>query len=986
MVNTKGDGGLPAGTVTLLLTDVEGSTRLWEADADAMEPALARHDAIILEAVTGHGGTLLKHKGEGDSAFAVFPRATSALGAALAIQRVLAGEHWPAGLELRVRIAIHTTEVELRDGDYFGPGVNRTARLRGVAHGGQVVVSQATAEVVRDRLPEGASLVDLGPHRLPDLGRPEVVFALAHPDLASGFPPLRSLEALPNNLPIQLTSFIGHEQEMVELKGSLGIDRLVTLTGAAGCGKTRLALQVGAEVLDSYADGVWFIDLAPLADPELLTQQVATTLGVREAFRSTLIDALESTAQPPRPLIDLITEHLRSKDLLLILDNCEHLLETAAELAGRLLRSAPGLQILATSREALGVAGEASWRVRSLSVPDPAQLSSPETLGSYEAVQLFVDRARSRLGTFDLSSGDAPAVAQICRRLDGIPLAIELAAARVEVLSAEELATRLDDRFRLLTGGSRTGLERHQTLRAAVDWSYDALSKSERALLERLSVFAGGCTLEAAEEVCARGEVDKEAVLDLLAQLVGKSLVVTDRRATEARYGLLETIRQYAREKLLASGESEGARDRHLQWCLALAARAERGVWGSEQTTWFDVLESEEDNLRQALDWTITAQEAESALQLVVALGRFWMVRGRSKEGSRWLREALALDASDRPYLRAQALTQAGMVAMTYEGDVQTARLCASEALGLFRDLGVRRGIFWSLHSMAVLSVAEGNLKEATDYADEALEVARSTGHEQSVAYALLVRGSVALASSDHLAAQTLQAEALPIFRRIDDKTGVVQALLMRGAAAAGTRQYASATQAYQECLELSRHIGNLDAMAIACLGLGAVALVNGDQTAADRHFEEAIEICGDPESDNRYLPLLLTGMGELALAEHDWQRANTLFTDALKQCATNSLVGPYSQVPPLFAGMAKAAAMAEAFSRAAKLFGAAEKELKAHPSGVGALRMLLYDHLYEQRVHEARSALGEGPFATEFTEGSAMSFPTAFDYATGAV
>ena len=986
MMFTEGDGGLPSGTVTLLLTDVEGSTRLWEADPDAMEPALARHDAIIMEAVTGHGGTLLKHKGEGDSAFAVFPRATSALGAALAIQTALAAEHWTEGIGLRVRIAIHTTEVELRGRDYFGPGVNRTARLRSIAHGGQVVISQATAEVVRDRLPEGASLLDLGAHRLPDLGRPEVVFSLAHPDLASRFPPLRSLEALPNNLPIQLTTFIGHEQEMVELKGLLGIDRLVTLTGAAGCGKTRLALQVGAEVLESYADGVWFVDLAPLADPELLTQQVATTLGVREAFRSTLIDALESTTQPPRPLIDLITEHLRSKELLLILDNCEHLLEAAAELAGRLLRNAPNLQILATSREALGVAGEASWRVRSLSVPDPAQINSLETLGSYEAVQLFVDRARSRLGVFNLSPGDAPAVAQICRRLDGIPLAIELAAARVEVLSAEELAIRLDDRFRLLTGGSRTGLERHQTLRAAVDWSYDALSKPERALLERLSVFAGGCTLEAAEEVCAGGVVIKEAVLDLLAQLVGKSLVVADRQTSEARYGLLETIRQYAREKLLASGEGEHARECHLQWCLALTARAERGVWGSEQTAWFDVLESEEDNLRQALDWTITSGEAESALQLVVALGRFWMVRGRAKEGGRWLRDALALDASDRPYLRAQALTQAGMIAMTYEGDAVTARSCASEALDLFRELGVRRGIFWSLHSMAVLSAAEGNLEEAAGYADEAVEVARSTGHEQSIAYALLVQGSVAMASSDHVAAQTLQAEALPMLRHIDDKTGVVQALLMGGAAAACALQYPSATQTYQECRTISRDIGNLDATTIACFGLGVVALVNGDHTAAHRHFEEAIEIFGGLDSDNRYLPTLLTGMGEVALAEDDCPRASTLFSDALRQCATKTLVGPYSQVAPLLAGLAKAAAMAGAFPRAAKLFGAAEKELKAHPAGVGALRMLLYDHLYEQKLHETRSALGDGPFASEFTNGSAMSFPTTVDYATGAV
>jgi predicted ATPase/class 3 adenylate cyclase len=970
--------------VTLVLTDVEGSTRLWEADADAMERALARHDAIISEAVQRHEGRLLKHKGEGDSAFAVFSRATSALGAALAMQRALASEHWPVGIDVRVRIAIHTAEVELRDGDYYGPAVNRTARLRGIAHGGQVVISQATAELVRDKLPEGASLIDLGAHRLPDLGRPEVVFGLAHCDFASTFPPLRSLEALPNNLPIQLTSFIGHEHEMVELKGLLGTNRLVTLTGAAGCGKTRLALQLGADMLDSFPDGVWLVDLAPLADPDLLIQEVATTLGVREVFRSTMIDALESSMQPARPLTDLVTECLRAKQLLLVLDNCEHLLESAAGLAETLLRKAPVLQILATSREALGVAGEASWRVRSLSVPDPAQLSS-EIGANYEAVQLFVDRARSRLGTFAITPDDAPAVAQICRRLDGIPLAIELAAARVEVLSPKELATRLDDRFRLLTGGSRTGLERHQTLRAAVDWSYDALSTPERALLERLSVFAGGCSLEGAEEVCVGGEVEKDAILDLLAQLVGKSLVVADRPAAEARYRLLETIRQYAREKLLASGQSQHVGECHLQWCLALTARAERGVWGSEQATWFDVIELEEDNLRQALDWTITSGDAESALRLVGALGRFWMVRGRIKEGGRWLRDAVALEAREHPYLRAQALTQAGMIAMTYEGDMAAARSFIGEALSLFRELGVRRGIFWSLHSMAVSSMSEGNVQEATAYADEALEVARSTGHEQSIGYALLVRSAVALGSGDCMAAQALQAEALPIFRRFDDKTGIVQSLLSRGAATAGAEQWASSTQSYQECKAISREIGNLYAATLACFGLGAVALVSGDQAAARRHFEEAIEIGGDRGSDNPWLPTLLNGMGELELEEHT-AGADTRFIDALEHCGTRARLGLYSQVASLLAGLAKAAATSGEFPRAARLFGAAEKELKAHPAGVGQLRFLLYTHLYEQQINNVRNALGEGPFAAEFTAGGAMSLPNAIDFATSLV
>jgi class 3 adenylate cyclase len=475
---------LPAGTVTFVLSDVEGSTKLWEADAEAMEKALARHDAIFVQAVSEHGGMLLRHKGEGDSAFAVFGRASDAAAAALAAQRAFGAEPWPDGCTIRVRIAIHTGEAELRDGDYYGQAVNRTARLRGIAHGGQTLISQATVDLIRDRVPEGARLVDLGAHRLPDLSGAEQVFGLVHRDVVSQFPPLRSVDALPNNLPVQLTSFVGRDEELGELRDLLRAHRLVTLTGAAGCGKTRLALQVAGEMLAAYRSGVWLVDLAALADPDLVTQVVARTLGVREPAASTVVDALDTGGQNARPLVELVIEHLRSRELLLVLDNCEHVLEPAAALVGTLLRSCAGLRVLATSREALGVAGEVSWRVRSLSVPDPKHLPRIEALEDFEAIRLFVDRARAHVPGFALTAEDAPSVVQVCRRLDGIPLAIELAAARVETLSAGELASRLDDRFRLLTGGSRTGLERHQTLRAAVDWSYDTLSNPERTLLD----------------------------------------------------------------------------------------------------------------------------------------------------------------------------------------------------------------------------------------------------------------------------------------------------------------------------------------------------------------------------------------------------------------------------------------------------------------------------------------------------------------------
>jgi tetratricopeptide (TPR) repeat protein len=538
-----------------------------------MEKALARHDAILVQTVSEHGGTLLKHKSEGDSAFAVFGRASAAVAAALAAQRAFGVEPWPDGCVIRVRMAVHTGEAELRDGDYYGPAVNRTARLRGIAHGGQTVISQATADLIRERVPEGARLVDMGVHRLPDLGGAEVVFGLAHADVASQFPPLRSLDALPNNLPVQLTSFVGRDEELAELRDLLGGHRLVTLTGAAGCGKTRLALQVAAEMLDTYRAGVWLVDFAPLADPDLATRVVARTLGVREPAVSTLLDALDAGGQNARPLLDLMIEHLRSRELLLVLDNCEHLLEAAAALVGALLRGCGDLRVLATSREALGVAGEVSWRVRSLSLPDPKRLPGVEELGDYEAIRLFVDRARAHVPRFMLTAEDGPAVAQVCRRLDGIPLAIELAAARVETLSAGEL------------GGIAYAL--HQRAVVAVhraDYSTaEALASEALPLMRRAGDNQGvaqmiamrGIAITAQREFQAAAPIFQEA-LDLWRQLgnegavrmmhvfLGSIALVTDEPATarqhfEDAYAIARDLGDRYGEVLAAAGLGEHA-------------------------------------------------------------------------------------------------------------------------------------------------------------------------------------------------------------------------------------------------------------------------------------------------------------------------------------------------------------------------------------------------------------------------------------------
>ncbi|MEP7357510.1 MAG: adenylate/guanylate cyclase domain-containing protein, partial [Anaerolineales bacterium] len=545
----------PTGTVTFLFTDIEGSSQLWEQHPAAMGAALARHDALLQEVIAARGGHVFKMSGDG--LHAAFAQASEAVAAALACQLVLNSTGWP-GLPrpLAVRMSLHTGEAELRGGDYFGTTVNRVARLMALATGGQIVLSTAATELVRDQLPPGATLQDLGEHRLKDLVRPEHIYQLNSPDLPTNFPPLRALEVLPHNLPLQLTSFIGRERELAEVSRMLATTRLLTLTGPGGTGKTRLALQTATEVLETWPQGAWLVELAPLTDSALLPQAVATVLGVRE--------------QPGRPLLDALLDYLRLKQLLLLLDNCEHVISASAQLASRLLGACPQLKIVATSREALSVSGEAAYRVPSLALAD-VSTATPDALAESAAVRLFVERAQAVQPRFQLTDHNLLAVAQICQRLDGIPLAIELAAARVKVFSAEQIAARLDDRFRLLTGGSRTALPRQQTLQALIDWSCDLLSAPERAAWRQLSVFAGGFTFEAAEAV-----LGAEA-LDWLSHLVDKSLVVVEdyEVATQTRYRLLETIRQYGRDKLLEAGEASAVRDRHLAHYLRLALDAE---------------------------------------------------------------------------------------------------------------------------------------------------------------------------------------------------------------------------------------------------------------------------------------------------------------------------------------------------------------------------------------------------------------------------
>ncbi|MET0917912.1 MAG: adenylate/guanylate cyclase domain-containing protein, partial [Burkholderiales bacterium] len=676
--------------ITYLLTEVEGSARLWEQEPERMPEAMARHDSIMRATVDGNRGALVKTTGDG--ALASFEDPLGALCATLELQRMLADPAATNGVRLPVRCGIHVGVSESRDKDFFGPAVNRAARIMSIAHGSQVLLSEAAALLLRGRLPTDVSLRDLGAVRLRDLSTVERVYQVLHPDLGGSFPALRSLEATPNNLPHQATTFIGREREIADARRELGKATLLTLVGAGGIGKTRLALQVAAEVLEDYPDGVWLVEFAPLNDARLVPQAVASVLGVKQEAGHSMTEAL--------------VKHIHDRRLLLVLDNCEHVVQTCAALAGRLMRRGPQARILASSREPLRVPGEVCFPVHALAVPGAQDSVAADALPQYPAVRLLVDRATAARPTFSLTEDNARAVAEICQRLDGIPLAIELAAARVRALSVESIAARLNDRFHLLTGGSRTALPRHQTLRALIDWSYDLLTESEGILFRRLAVFSGGWTLEAAEAVCSGDAVDESDVLNILTDLIDKSLVIVV--AEGDRYRLLETVRQYADERATQSGESDATRSRHLAFFLALAEKLAPELLGPEQAVALKRLDLERENILSAHGWCLRMEGgAEPNCRLVHAIKQYWFIRGQLNLGHRVTLEAVQNAQGPTTGLsRCKALWVAGQIACVM-ARYDEAPLYLEESLQLARALGDSRMVVSVLNYLALAALGQ---------------------------------------------------------------------------------------------------------------------------------------------------------------------------------------------------------------------------------------------------------------------------------------
>jgi predicted ATPase/class 3 adenylate cyclase len=746
---------------TFLFTDIEGSTRLWEQAPDAMRPALARHDAIVRDAVVAHRGVIVKSTGDG--VHAAFDDPLDAVRASLSLQRALCAPDATGAIAFRVRCGLHVGRDERRDNDFYGTAVNRAARIMSAAHGGQMLASSALAGLVAARLPEGVELRDLGQVRLRDLADPERLFQIVHADLRGDFPPLRSLEATPNNLPQQLTSFIGRARELAEVRSQLASTRLLTLLGIGGLGKSRLSLQVAAVVLDDFPDGVWFVELAPVVDPRLVPQVLASLLGVREEAGGTVLGAL--------------VKYVRDRCMLVILDNCEHLTQACAELARALLEAGPRVKMLASSREHLNLRGETTYPLAPLALPDAAARVPLATLLQGEAVRLFVERATAALPAFTVTERNAGAVATICQRLDGIPLALELAAARVRTLSVENIAQRLRDRFRLLSGGDRTALPRQQTLRALIDWSFDLLTEPERTLFRRLSVFAGGFTLEAAEAAGAGEEVATLDILDLLARLVEKSLVAMEPGG--ARYRMLETVRQYAQEKLDVASDAAATHARHLAFYCAFAESARAELAGPAQGQWLGRVDRELENVLAAHRWCDRAADGGAlGLQLVTALKFYWINRGYFALGQQVTVEALARPgASAHDLARCRGLLLAGQLCL-FTGRFDEAGRFLRESLDIAREQEAKAAVTAVLAPLAIASIRQGELVTARRYLDESLALARELDNKRQLAVALNELAQLDRLEGHREAAAGRYEEVLALARELDDRESIAVGLL----------------------------------------------------------------------------------------------------------------------------------------------------------------------------------------------------------------
>ena len=995
--------------------------RLRDATPDAMAQAVDIHGQVVSEAAA-RGGVELALASAGTGAAAGFRSPADALHAALDVRRAARAREWPEELGARMRTALHTAELKPGlERNHAALALGRCARLAAVARGGQTLMSRATRELVLAQLPDGAELVDLGFHRLPDLGQPEHVYGLADGDEPEA---PRSLDALPNNLPYGLTSFVGRARELAEVAGVLGGVRLLTLTGAGGCGKTRLALQVAADALARFPDGAWRVELAPVSDPAMVGQAVADAVGARSL--------------PGRSGLDAAVAHLRARRALILLDNCEHVADGVAEVAEALLSGCPDAVVLATSRAPLGLPAETAWRVPSLSLPEHGTGEPLDSLADADAVRLFVERATKVRPDFRVGEATAPVLAEVCSDLDGIPLAIELAAARVRLMPIEQVAAGLSDRFRLLTGGTRASLPRHRTLRASVDWSHALLSDEERTLLRRLGVFVGGFTLEAAEQVCALDDSERAAIIDVLAALVDKSLVTVEERGGAARYRLLETVREYELELLREAEELDSVHDRHCGFFLALAERA-----GPAQE--LDVLDKDRENLDAALRWA-TETDGERALRMCAALMSWWIQRGPYVARDASCARALGKAGREPTALRAQVLSGRARL-LTAAGTYEAAKAVAQEALELAEEVGEPAQIGAAVGAIGPIALAASDPSSVRPLQRRVRALLRASGEDLLLVATTQTMGWGHMLCGEYEEGEALLQEVFPMAERMgnlerlswhwmgmafvhqhDGQTERFFELIGRSidaaqesgnplmasvadATAAGVELALGRTERALARLERSREVGvaagaNLAlataeymlASAEATLGdlegararlealapklvdsfnfgwaaaqFADVLRVSGDAAAAEDWAHRGLEVnerIGTPHGISWCKEIL----GRLAADRGDWGKAEALFHEALAARAERR---HRLWLPQSLDGLALVAAGLAAHEEAARLFGAAERAR----SDVGSVRWAPDRPRFEALEGELRRAMGDEAFAAALAEGSQLTLEEA--------
>lgn len=856
----------PTGIVTFLFTDIEGSTKLSQDYPDTLQTALDIHHAIMHKAIESNSGFVFEIVG--DAFCCAFENAEDAVKAAVDAQLGLSNEKWEDAV-IKIRIGIHSGPAEWNGKRYMGYiTLARSARIMSCGYGEQIIISGSTYDLCKEKFDavkeKNISFRDLGERRMKDVIQPVRIYQILSTGLREDFPPLKTLDARPNNLPVQLSSFIGREDAMKEVKNLLVQSRLLTILGPGGGGKTRLAMQAGADMIDDFANGVFITELALVSDPSLVVQFLMNVLEVKE--------------EPGRAPGETLQDHLKDKELLLILDNCEHLINECANLSEILLSKCTKLKIIATSREALNCSGERTFLIPPLSLPDITVKITTEQLTQYEAVRLFIERAISVNPGFRINNENAPSIAEICSRLDGIPLAIELAAVRINVLPVEKICAKLDDRFRLLTGGKRTALPRQQTLRALIDWSYDLLSENEKLLWSRLSVFNGGWTLESAEKVCTDKKIESYEILDLLCSLTDKSII--NYKADKDRYNMLETLKQYGEEKLKEAGGAGEIISKHLDYYMELSEEAEPKLKSSESKIWLEILESDHDNFQTAIIRSIYDNEWEKGSRLAGALGRFWKIRGHQSTGRKLLDSVLGNEKElSKPFLR-KLLSWSGILSHD-QGEYETSLNYHNRSLIISKELNDKTGIAGTLNSLGAIESDMGNNEKAQEYYFESLALRKETGDKFDIARSLNNLGSAAYEIGDFEKAQKFYNESLEIKRSIGDQYSVAETLSNLGNIAYAQGKYEQAQNFQEECLALNREVGNKNGMADSLNNLGKTKYTLGKYEQARKYYEESLTIQNEI-GDKSGISHSLNDLGNLFIQLEKFEQAWKYFEESL--------------------------------------------------------------------------------------------------------